>query len=122
MGGAALTMGVPVLGVADVKAAAFFVRDKLGFRLLNLVNEPATFAILERDGVELFLQRDGGPGGRGPRGWSTYLRCRDADGLCAELSALGAPVSTAPHDQPYGCREFEVAGPENHIIVFGQNI
>jgi len=120
-----LRFATPVLGVRDVASAAAFVRDRLGFELRGTWGDPPGFAILRRDGVELFLQTDCERGGAAPKageGWSVYFACDDVDGLHAELAGRGAPVLSRPTDQVYHQRELEVGGPEGHVIVFAQSL
>lgn len=111
-----------VLGFTDVRAAADYFRDVLGFTVENLVNEPPTFGVLIRDQAELFLQRVATPRPFDPHAWSLYLHCADAKALHDEATAKGAEVSSPLVDKTYGMREFELAGPENTVIVFGQPI
>jgi uncharacterized glyoxalase superfamily protein PhnB len=111
-----------VLGFRDVRAAAEYFRDVLGFTIENLVNDPPTFASLIRDGAELFLQRVATPRPFDLHAWSLYLHCADAKALHDEAVAKGAEVSSPLVDKIYGMREFELAGPENTVIVFGQPI
>jgi len=121
----ALKFSTPVLGVRDVASAADFVRDRLGFELRGTWGEGPDFAILRRDGCEIFLQADcnrAAPEPTAEQGWSVYFSCDGVDALHAELAGRGAPVIKPPTDQVYHQREFEVGGPEGHVIVFAQSL
>ena len=113
---------LPVLGVQDVLKTAAYFRDVLGFQALSVVGDPPAFAIVERDTFEVFIQRVPHARPADPHAWSIYLHCADAAALKAEVTARGAALNSDLIDKIYGQREFEIAGPENLIIVFGQPI
>jgi len=50
------------------------------------------------------------------------LTVEGLDQLHQELSARGAPVLSAPEDQPWGMREFSIRTPDGHRIRFGESI
>jgi len=81
----------PVFAVPDVDAAASWYRDVLGFEFGTFPETPpSSFAILSRDGVEIFLQR----------------ACIHMSGL----QSLWDRVSSLP-----GTR-----GPEDYVLVFAE--
>ncbi len=110
-----IKQAVPVLPVADMAATVSFWR-RLGF-VASLFPDgaEADFAILERDGVEVMLQRFSGyrkqaktrPGGS----WDVYLRVS----RIRDLTSEGQPQTRA-----YGGTELELADPNGHVIVLSQ--
>ena len=117
----------PVFLVADVKRAAAYYEDALGFRVPRFWGEPPSFAIAGRDGVEVMLNQVGIPdlvhanaaqNGR----FDAYFHVRDADVLYAELSERGADIVCAPEDFEYQMREFQVRDPDGHLIAFGHDL
>lgn len=58
----------------------------------------------------------------GPHSWFAYLDTDGVDKLHADFVANGAVILQSPINRPYGMREFVVATPDGHRIVFGQDI
>jgi predicted enzyme related to lactoylglutathione lyase len=107
--------GAPVLHVPDVKAAAAFYRDVLGFTW-DFGDE--TYAVVWRDNSAIhFIRDDNRPGGVHLFQW-----VRDVDAYYDEIVGRGAVVASEPTDQPYGIREIEVHDISGIRIVFGQDI
>ncbi len=120
---------VPVLGCADVAASAAWWRDALGFHLDPdrgvLRPEPggaATYAILDRGGAGVHLQRrDRGPATRDPMHYDAYFYVdEDVDELFARFAANGVTVLFAPCDEEYGMRDFGIETPDGHRLNFGR--
>lgn len=113
----------PVLPVPDVTAAAGWFRDTLGFEIEFLVGEPPVHGRVRcGDGrwgqpVFIHLRRAGGP--VQPCGETRLHVGHDVDGLFARVAASGVTVLAPPADKPWGLREFAVAGPGGHVLVFG---
>lgn len=56
-----------------------------------------------------------------------YLRVMDADAFYKELAELRLPVEgiprlTAPEDQPWGMREFNLVDPSGNLLRIGHNL
>lgn len=51
-------------------------------------------------------------------GWGValWMRCEDADGLCAELEAGGVEIAQSPFDGPFG-RTFAFVDPDGYTIT-----
>lgn len=113
--------GAPVLGVRDVDAAASFLRDRLGFTITDLHGKPPVFAIAFRGGCKVMLRPCRFLETRIASDWSLYIPVADAGSVRADLLARGAPVGDLS-DKQHGVREFEVQGPERHVLVFGQTL
>ncbi len=116
----------PILGFRDVRKAADYYRDVLGFTersvLEGVGGEPAVYAILDKDGIEIHLQirrREIFADKRESIESDAYLFVPDADALHSELVRRGASVLRPPQDEPYGLRDFTVEDLEGHRLVFG---
>ncbi len=113
--------------VRDVREAAGYYADKLGFVAPEFWGEPATFAIPQRDGQSLMLARanEGKPVHANSTDFgmfSAYFWVRDVDALHAEFSANGADITEEPTDREYGIREIHVRDIDGHLICFGSDI
>lgn len=110
----------PEFGVADLARSADYYRGVLGFDLERY--EEFRFAFAARDGLRIGLQEVEDPPAdadpeRGSR--DAYVWTDDADALYAEFEDAGAEFVFGPRDRPYGQREFGVADPDGHLVVFG---
>lgn len=126
---------MPVLAVRDVDASVAYYRDRLGFGVGGIWDEPdaagagptSVFAIVDLGSITIALQRVGsaeaGSLGRSAAfAWSAYLYISDVDAYHAQATRLGAEVLRAPEDQFYGCRDFDVRDPDGHVLAFGQDL
>lgn len=107
--------GAAVLHVPDVKAAATYYRDVLGFTW-DFGDE--TYAVVWRDNSAIHFVREEGR----PRGIHLFQWVRDVDAYYREIVGRGAVVASHPTDQPYGIREFSLRDLNDVGIVFGQDI
>ncbi len=107
--------GAPVLHVRDVRAAAAFYRDILGFTW-DFGDD--TYSVVWRDNSAIHLVAAQGT----PRGVHLFQWVRDVNAYYREIIARGARVESEPSDQPYGIREFAVRDPNGVRVVFGQDI
>ena len=123
----------PVLGCRDVRAAAYYFRDVLGFELDPEqgihggvdADEGAVYAIVRREGVTVHLQirrRDVFTGPREGIECDVYVYVTDADALYAEYIGRNARVVRPIEDSRYGLRDFVVEDGEGHRLVFGSPI
>ncbi len=119
---------VPVLGCVDVARSAAWWRDKLGFGLdpdrgifTARPGGPATYAILDREGAGVHLQRrDAVRVERDPMHYDAYFYVAgDVDELFAEFVAEGVNVTFAPCEEEYGMRDFGIETVDGHRINFG---
>ncbi|MEO0622692.1 MAG: VOC family protein [Pseudomonadota bacterium] len=112
----------PMIAVADVAASAAFFIDRLGFT--GHVLAAPDYAYLARDGaaIRLVAAPPDADLDALPKLASVYFDVVDVDALWAELApGLADQRTEAPHDQPYGMREFDVYhGPL--LLSFGQPI
>jgi hypothetical protein len=94
----------PVIAVRDLDRALRRYR-KLGFSA-RAYGGPERYGFVERDGVELHLS-ESPEHDRNRDGTEIYLYVSDADTLYAAWSTTGVKGRfVAPHDTPYGLREF----------------
>jgi catechol 2,3-dioxygenase-like lactoylglutathione lyase family enzyme len=94
----------PVISVRDLDRALRRYR-KLGFAV-RAYEGPERYGFAERDGVELHLS-ESRDHDRTRDGAEIYLYVSDADALYASWSSSGLKGRfIAPHDTPYGLREF----------------
>ena len=108
----------PGLAVGDVGAAVEYYVVKLGFTLgFTWGGEPPTFAGVNLDRVQVFLQQ-GDPGA----GTEVYFAVGDADELYDFHRANGVAIDTAPGDRDYGLRDYSVHDPWGNRLTFGHPI
>ena len=113
----------PVLAVADVRAAAEYYRDKLGFTIGFLFGEPPTYAGLwlgtwTATGANIHLARRDGP--PPVEGFSLYINVGpDIDALHAVYKARGVDILGEVVQQPWGMREFAIRDCSGYVLRFG---
>jgi catechol 2,3-dioxygenase-like lactoylglutathione lyase family enzyme len=114
--------------VSDVRRAAEYYRDRLGFRIIGyFFEEPPVFGMVDRDRAEIHLRRvyDGQKGSNRERlgdALDCYIRVDDVDSLYAEFREKGAEITMAPTLQSYGMKEIYVRDPDGYTICFGQDV
>lgn len=123
----------PVLGVPNVRRAAEYYRDVLGFQLdpedgvfQPSADEPGgVYAIVKRSGVWIHFQIRRGDWSRPVRPAferDAYLYVEGLDGLFAELQGRGAVIVQPPQATPYGFRELVVEDLNGYRLAFGEPI
>lgn len=114
--------------VRDVRAAAHYYADKLGFVAPQLWgDDEPTFAIPQRDDVSIMLARanDGAAIHANSSDFgmfSAYFWVGDVDALCEEFGGKGAEITEKPTDREYGIREMYVRDLDGHLLCFGSDI
>jgi catechol 2,3-dioxygenase-like lactoylglutathione lyase family enzyme len=108
----------PSLMVSDVAAAVEFYTKKLGFRLGFTSGEPPSFAGVQLDRVQIFLER----GAPSPQGCAVYFVVGDADELHEFHRASGVDILEAPGDRPYSLRDYTVRDPYGYRLTFGHRL
>jgi uncharacterized glyoxalase superfamily protein PhnB len=116
----------PILRVADVRAAAEYYRDVLGFELregsLMEGSEGAIYAVLRREGIEVHL-------GRSREGWEVnpgvqpnaiggYFRLPDVRALHEELVGRGSEILQKPTLEPWGDLAIVVRDLDGYVLLF----
>lgn len=123
-----MLVSCPFFLVADVRRAAEYYRDRLGFRIIGYFSEePPIFAMVDRDRAEIHLRlaRDGRSGSNRQRvgdALDCYIRVEDVDGLHAELRSREADIITPPILRGYGMKEIEVRDADGYVICFGEHV
>jgi len=119
----------PVLGVRNVRQAAEYYRDVLGFDLdpdeifEPSADEPGVYAIVRRGGVWIHFQiRRGDLPERKRQSFEgdVYLYVNDLDALYADLQRRGAKIVQPPAVAPYGLREIRVEDLNGYRLTFGE--
>ena len=118
----------PLFLVADIKQAAEYYRDVLGFQFDQYWGEPPCFTICVRDGAEVLLRVADAPEQVRPNHravcdtWDAYLRVDDVESLHAEFKAKGAKIIRGPETAFYNMREIEVEDINGYVLCFGQDV
>lgn len=111
-----------VLAVNDLdKSEDYFVRQ-LGFRLNARIGG---WSFLSLDNFHLMVGHcEGEMLARETNNHSyfAYVNCEGIDELYADYKQRGVQFIQPLADKPWGLREFGVATPEGHRIMFGQEI
>ena len=117
----------PFFIVSNVDQTAAFYRDKLGFETrFQQPDESPFFAILGRDGAQLFVKSDEGTSPlpnskRNPSmRWDAYVYTPDPDALAGEFADHGAAFSQPLEDTHDGLRGFEICDPDGYVLFFGR--
>jgi catechol 2,3-dioxygenase-like lactoylglutathione lyase family enzyme len=117
----------PSFIAGDVSRMIAFYREKLGFEVTY--QQPAQdpfFAILRRDGAQLFFKSERGiaPQPNHTRHehvrWDAYVNTEDPDTLAAEFSERGVAFSSTLKDTHDGLRGFEITDPDGYVLFFGR--
>jgi uncharacterized glyoxalase superfamily protein PhnB len=121
---------IPILGVRNVRGAAEYYRDVLGFDLDPETGvfgggedeEGGVYAIVRRGGCEIHFQirRLGMPAEkRQSIERDVYVRVPSVAALHDELRERGAELAGPPARAPYGLLELEVTDPNGYRLTFG---
>lgn len=121
----------PVLGVRQVRRAAEYYRDVLGFSLdpVNGVFQPSpdepdgVYAIVKRPGVWIHFQVRRGDTEQPPRlafERDVYVYVDDLDSVHAEFERRGARIQSPPQMAPHGIREMLVEDLNGYRLAFGE--
>src|SRR5262245_23878568 len=94
----------PCLMVPDILGAVDFYTTKLAFTLGFTWGDPPTFAGVNLDRAQLFLNK----GTPAPGGCEVYFRIGAADELWEFQRARGVEILVPPGDRPYGLRDYTV--------------
>jgi uncharacterized glyoxalase superfamily protein PhnB len=115
-----LTGITPNLITDDINRALAFYAGVLGFRVVHRVPDegPLVFAMLERDGVNVFLN-DATGYVAGASGVAMFFQ---VEGVTAFWDAIRdrATVVMPLKDQWYGMTEFSISDPDGYLITFAE--
>jgi len=117
----------PFFIVSNVDQTIAFYRDKLGFETrLREPDENPFFAIIGRDGAQLFIKSDKdvpplpNPMRHPAMRWDAFVYAPDPDALAAEFANHGAAFSVPIKDTHDGLRGFEICDPDGYVLFFGR--
>jgi catechol 2,3-dioxygenase-like lactoylglutathione lyase family enzyme len=117
----------PFFIVSDVDQTIAFYCDKLGFETrFQQPDRSPFFAILGRDGAQLFVKSDEGTSplpnckGNPSMRWDAYIDAPDPDALAVEFASHGAAFSVPLQDTHDGLRGFEITDPNGYVLFFGK--
>jgi catechol 2,3-dioxygenase-like lactoylglutathione lyase family enzyme len=117
----------PFFIVSNVDQTIAFYRDKLGFETrFQQPGQNPFFAILGRDGVQLFIksEKDVAPLPNSKRHphlkWDAYVYVPDPDALASEFADQGVSFSEPLKDTSDGLRGFEISDPDGYVLFFGR--
>ena len=117
----------PCFIVGSVDKTIAFYRDKLGFETrFQQPEQDAFFAILGRDGAQLFVKSENGvePVPNSTRHphlrWDAYVYAPEPDALAADFAAHGVTFSAPLQDTHDGLRGFEICDPDGYVLFFGR--
>lgn len=117
----------PSFIVSNVDKTIAFYRDKLGFETrLQQPDRDPFFAIIGRDGAQIFIKAEKGiepvPNSRRHHHlrWDAFVFAPDPDALAAEFANQGAAFSTPLKDTTDGLRGFEIRDPNGYVLFFGR--
>jgi uncharacterized glyoxalase superfamily protein PhnB len=108
-GGNRFEQVVPVLNVRDLAASLRYYVDRLGFEAQWTAGDPATFASIRRDEVELFLSQE-------EFGGSLSIFVQDVDALFEEFKRADVRIVRPPTDFPWGVRGMDIEDPDGHRL------
>ena len=121
----------PSFIVTDVVQTIAFYRDKLGFEVrFQQPERDPFFAIIGRDGVQIFIKAEGGivpiPNCTRHRHLrlDAFVYVPDPDALAAEFASR-FPEGSAAFSEPLkdtsdGLRGFEICDPDGYVLFFGR--
>ena len=122
-----LNFVAPCFIVTNVSRTIAFYCGKLGFG--TYFQEPATdpfFAIVQRDGVMVFVKAVEGAGPRPNSSahpwvkWDAYVSVPDPDALAAEFTSNGVTFEKPLGNTSENLHGFEVRDPDGYVLFFGR--
>lgn len=118
-----LTKGIPVIFASDVRVAAEFYRDKLGFAIDFLHGHPPFYASVSRDEAQIHLRFVHQPAlVVGPREkeqlLSAFVAVANVKGLFTEYQTRNVPFVHRLKKEPWGQSSFIVRDPDGNWLCF----
>lgn len=109
----------PILAVTNVLEAAEYYRDKLGFTIEFLWQDPPTYAVIRRgEGVSIhFTYHE-----VSKRPTVIYIFVYDVDKVYEEYQSKGVNITVPIADRDYQMRDFELTDPWGNILAIGKGI
>jgi catechol 2,3-dioxygenase-like lactoylglutathione lyase family enzyme len=117
----------PFFIVSNVDQTIAFYHDQLGFETrFREPDQDPFFAILGRDGAQLFVKSDKdvaplpNPSRHPYMRWDAFVYAPDPDALAAEFADHDAAFSAPLKDTHDGLRGFEIRDPDGYVLFFGR--
>lgn len=105
----------PIFNVDNVPSSIDYYVNKLGFTMDWDWEQPATFASVSRDGINIFLCQQG----QGQPGTWISIFVTDVDTLYDEYLQRGAIIRQPPTNFPWGMREMNIEDLDGHRLRIG---
>lgn len=120
-----LSPGAPVLFVTDIRRAAAWYAERLGFAIDFIHGEPAFYASVSRDRCTLHLRHVDRPNftelaAREGSLILALIRTDDIGALFEEFRERGADIVQPPTKQAWGGTDLDVRDPDGNVIAFFQ--
>ncbi|WP_436517149.1 VOC family protein [Ekhidna sp. To15] len=111
-----------ILPVNDVKATAEYYRDKLGFNISFLWQDPPSYAVVNRDdAVGLHFTSSDHPIEVDDQA-RLYIFVHNADEVYKEYQNAGVKIIEPINDTDYHMREFVIADINGYKLVLGKGL
>ncbi len=117
---------VPILFVRDVRRAARYYEERLGFKVDFLHGEPPFYGSVSRDDIRLHLRHVARPNfvelaGREPSLILATSEVSDIEALFDQIRDLGAELAQPLVEQDWGGTDFQVRDLDGNVISFVQH-
>jgi uncharacterized glyoxalase superfamily protein PhnB len=113
----ALEAAVPILSVADLRAALEYYQRVLGFRIGWRWGEPPSLASVCRDRVELNLSQSSSTAIAVSK---VYFQMTGVAAYFNEVVAAGANIAAPLAERQYGMHDFRLVDPSGNELSFGE--
>ena len=114
-----LSHAAPVFPVPDVKQTIEYYRDKLGFEVKFLWEDPPTYAVLKRQDVGIHFCKKVDDFRPSENHKAYYIFVYDVDGLFREFKENGVEILNESKRRDYGMRDFDIKDINGYILSFG---
>ena len=109
---------VPGMHVSDMERALEFWVDKLGFVVAFTNGDPVSFAIVNRDEVDIHIEVKPEAAGHG----HCHIVIDGVDDLHEFCLAAGITVQQPPRDQSWGLRDMLICDPDGNTLEIGEPV
>ena len=117
-----LSHSATIFQVKDIAESIPYYRDVLGFSIEFLWQDPPSYAVIHREGINIHLTlrakevsvKDPIPG--------LYVFVHDINSLHMELVEKKAIIHNEIGNRDYGMRDFDVLDPDWNMITFGMSL
>lgn len=110
----------PVLPVNDVEETIKWYEEKLGFHTDFTWEEPATYAVISRDGIKIHLTKKDDDFQPSRVHTALYVFVFEVDEVFEEFKSKGVDARE-PQTYDYGMRDFDLYDLNGFRLTFGQS-